>query len=290
MADPQTPAASKLLVVATGATGPHWMERLLRLRGFTVIAVKTPEALVNEVENVAPDLVVVDTDLAGGVMDICRRLATLMGPITPIFVTTDMPFTREQRLALLDSGAWECITPPIETAELLLRIDTYVRAKRECDRIQQASLTDRATGLYNRLGLARRAKEVGTEAVRRHTPVASVVFAFDPSEEGGQETVPGWARVFRDAARTSDILARLGPDEVAILAPDTDEEGAKRLTSRYLDALSHLIGEGGEPLRVRAGYHAVANLGYSPTPPIDIVVQAATAARISSPEVLVERV
>ncbi|MFI5234423.1 MAG: diguanylate cyclase domain-containing protein [Gemmatimonadales bacterium] len=275
-----------LMVVASASRGPHWLERLLLPRGFAVSRATTQEMLVREVENSSPDLVSVDADLSGGgVLDTCKRLATLMGPITPVFVTGGTPFTRQQRLTLLDSGAWECVTPPIDTPELLLRVDTYVRAKRECDRIQSAGLTDPSTGLYNRQGLARRAREIGADAFRSHAPVASVVFAFEPREGSSLVTasVPGWAQVFRDQRRSSDAVARLGPDEVVVLAPDTDLEGARKLAQRYLGAISELVGDGGEPISVSAGYHAVANLGYTPTSPIDIVTQAAAAARKSAP-------
>lgn len=283
MPEPYSMSPPPLLLAANGGASPHLMERLLRPRGFTVRTAGSQEALLREVEESAPDLIALDADLPGvAVIDTCRRLAALTGPVVPVIVTAAAPLTREQRLALLDSGAWECVTPPVDPAELLLKIDRYVRAKRECDRARSQGLADPASGLYNRQGLARRAREVGAEAFRAHASVASVVFAFDQNPgAAAADAAPAWARAFREAGRASDVVARLSTDEVAVLAPATDLDGVRRLAQRFLAALEGLRGEDGAPLPIRAGCHAVANLGYTPTAPLDIVLEAAAEARRS---------
>jgi GGDEF domain-containing protein len=100
-------------------------------------------------------------------------------------------------------------------------------------------------------------------------------------------SLQGCIQVFREEGRLSDVIARLGRTELAVLAPGTDSAGAVRMADRLARALRRVparLGEGGPELQVRAGYDAVGNLGYSPVQPLDLVVQAATALRTGAAE------
>src|SRR5207244_9727385 len=87
--------------------------------------------------------------------------------------------TRADRLAALRAGAWECIAPPHDADEILLKIGAYVHAKLDADRARADGLLDAATRLYNRQGLARRARELAAQAYRDHGALACVVLALD---------------------------------------------------------------------------------------------------------------
>src|SRR5881409_763312 len=82
------------------------------------------------------------------------------------------------------AGAWECIAPPHDADEILLKIGAYVHAKLDADRARSEGLLDSATRLYNRQGLARRARELGAQAYRDHGALACVVFALDIDPSG----------------------------------------------------------------------------------------------------------
>jgi hypothetical protein len=76
-----------------------------------------------------------------------------------------------------------------------------------------------------------------------------------------------------------------------VLAPGTDAGGARRLAERLASSLSATSvapaagggvgGAGGvaTTVRVRCGYEAVANVGYAPIEPVDLLVRAASAVR-----------
>ena len=52
----------------------------------------------------------------------------------------------------------------------------------------------------------------------------------------GDEVLREIGSILRQTARLSDVVARTGGEEFAILAPDTDEEGAMLFAQRLLDA------------------------------------------------------
>jgi len=67
-----------------------------------------------------------------------------------------------------------------------------------------------------------------------------------------------------------------------VLAPGTDAEGARRLAERLASSVSAAtIAPAGAPpaVRMRCGYEAVANVGYAPIEPVDLLVRAAAAVR-----------
>src|SRR5438046_8802050 len=149
---------------------------------------------------------------------------------TPILLTIRDAATREQRLAALRAGAWECIAPPHDAEEILLKIGAYVHAKLDADRARAGGLLDPVTGLYNRQGLARRARELGSQAFREHGPLACVVLALD-IEQGGT-SLGRYVQAIKSEARLSDVIGRLSATEFAVLATGTDAGGARRLAGR----------------------------------------------------------
>jgi diguanylate cyclase (GGDEF)-like protein len=280
-------------LIASESPSTHWLERLLEPRGYRVARVRESGAVLGRAADMLPDVIALDVDLSdAGVIELCRALRGEggAGAGTPILTMSAESCTREQRLAMLGAGAWECVSPPTEADELVLRIDAFARAKQEWDRARLNGLTDPATGLYNRVGLARRARELGAQGFRAHDALACVVFAIDiPTATGptSEATLQGCVQVFREEGRLSDVIARLGRTELAVLAPGTDSTGAVRMADRLARALRRVpsrLGAGTPEVHVRAGYDAVGNLGYSPVQPLDLVVQAATALRTGAAE------
>src|SRR5256714_2457800 len=243
-------------------------------------------------------MIIVDAelpDMPGA--ELCRTLRAdpRVSSSTPILLAVREPASRAQRLAALRAGAWECITPPHDADEILLKLGSYVRAKLDADRARAEGLLDSITGLYNRQGLARRARELGSQAFREHGPLACVVLAVDlePQElapnQQGSGVVGRCVQALKASARLSDVIGRLSPTEFAVLAPGTDAGGARRLAERLAGSVSGPATTG-EPaaavsaatpssLRVRCGYEAVADVGDAPIEPIDLLVRAAAAVR-----------
>jgi len=203
-----------------------------------------------------------------------------------VVMTTAGPASRSQRLDAYRAGVWEYLSLPVDAEALILKLSAFVRAKREIDRSREESLLDDSTGLYNVRGLARRAREMGAEASRRHSPLACV--AVTASVPGGvsDEIDPRLAEELGDlcrrTARSSDAVGRLGRSDFAILAPATDDAGAVRLAERLREgAAAALFGNGASVAgyELRAGYCAYQDFSKSPVDAVELLLRAATALR-----------
>src|SRR3989442_13094928 len=176
---------------------------------------------------------------------------------------------------------------PMNTDELLLRLEVQLRAKFAADRAREEGLVDSATGLYNRRGLARRVRDLASHAIRRRAPLACVVFAPDlgsgeaPDGTAGRldAAIAAVALGLQQAGRASDAIGRLGPREFAVLAPDTDPGGALQLGTRLRGAIER-AGAGPpivDGLKLRAGYHGVGDFHSARLDPLALPAPATPA-------------
>ena len=108
------------------------------------------------------------------------------------------------------------------------------------ERHRQDSITDALTGLYNRRYLDDRLRAETTRAQRSGKPLSLITCDIDHFKQindthghaVGDQALVAIAEVLRKAARQSDVVARAGGEEFAVLAPDTALDNAARLAER----------------------------------------------------------
>jgi diguanylate cyclase (GGDEF)-like protein len=270
------------------------LESVLGPRGFATVRAFTGRQALELVRTTRADAVVIDVglpDISG--LDVCRLLreepAFQTG--TPIILLTSGTPTRAQRLEAYSAGAWELLSEPYDIDALMLKLDLFVRAKREADRTLESGLLDPATGVYNARGLARRAREIGADAARRRAGLACVAFAARAEGPDANEAsvdvdslvVARLSEVCRQAARVSDAVGRLGRSEVVIIAPSTDAAGAERIVARVrslVEATPLRHGDRTSSLKVIAGFTAVSDFSTSSSDVVSLLLRAASELRL----------
>jgi PleD family two-component response regulator len=267
------------------------LESILGPHGYAVLRAYTGKQAIERATSARPDLIILDTDLPDrDGFDVCRELRAdaRISPSTPILITSPGHPSRQKRLEALRAGAWDFIGSALDGEELPLRLDAYVRAKQEVDRAREESLLDEVTGLYNIRGLARRARELGSQAFRHKEPFACIVLSPVMSETPERDStemadvVARLAAVLRETGRTSDAIGILGPAEFAIVAPGTDQAGIVRFAERLAEAAAGPLSQ--RPMKVVAGYDSVANYFDAPVEPSDMLMRASMAMRLSRSE------
>ncbi|MGN6392928.1 MAG: response regulator [Gemmatimonadales bacterium] len=269
------------------------IESILGPNGYSVVRAYTGQQALERARSAHPDIIILDAqmpDMHG--FDVCRALRSdsRFSVTTPIVITTSGPSGRTQRLEAYRAGAWEFLGQPLDGEALLLKLATFLQSKQQVDILREENLLDSGTGLYNMRGLARRAREIGADAIRRREALACVVFAPD-AEDSSEDESPSDEQlrlsdqvgaVFRQVGRGSDAIGRLGPTEFAVIAPATAADGAVRLVSRLGEAVeaTRIPVRGGErSLRVKAGYCAVPDFAESAVDATELLLRATTALR-----------
>ena len=261
------------------------LESILAPSGYAVLRAYTGRQALERARSARPDLIILDAqmpDIHG--VEVCRQLRSdpLFPATLPIVITTAGPSGRAQRLEAYQAGAWEFLGQPLDGESLLLRLQTFLTAKFDADGLQQESLVDPVTGLYNTRGLSRRAREISAEVVRRRAPLACVVFATETDSSPGApadaaDLVGTVGGVLRQHGRASDAIGRLGESEYAVIAPHTEARGAVLMVERLERLLQQKI-DGGRPvIRLRAGYSVTSDLSAARLDAQQVLTQATSA-------------
>lgn len=120
--------------------------------------------------------------------------------------------------------------------------------------IQQLSLTDDLTGLYNRRGFfllaeqeVRKLRRSGEDCVFLYADLDGLKRTNDTlGHDAGDQMIEDAASLLRRVFRKADIVARMGGDEFCVMAPMPDQDAAG-LTLRLLEALAAFNRDGLRP-------------------------------------------
>jgi diguanylate cyclase (GGDEF)-like protein len=294
MANREKASAAPLVLIANDQEwSARSLESILGPSGYSVVRAYTGQQALERARTSQPDIIILDAqmpDMHG--FEVCKALRSdpRFSTTTPIVITTSGPSGRTQRLEAYRCGAWEFLGQPLDGEALLLKLGTFLQSKRQVDILREENLLDSGTGLYNMRGLARRAREIGADALRRREALACVVFAPETEMETDEEA-PGEellrlsdqvGTVFREVGRGSDAIGRLGATEFAVIAPATGPDGALRLVSRLGAAVeaTRIPVRGGErSVRVKAGYCAVPDFAEASVDAVELLLRATTALR-----------
>ena len=158
------------------------------------------------------------------------------------------------------------------------------RVDRLVDSLDAAASTDPLTGLLNRRSFEVEFERELTRAARYERPLTLGVFDLDHfklvndrfGHDVGDTALCATAATLDKGRRASDVVARLGGEEFAVLFVDTDEADAHRAAARIAEDLDRRRGREGDSveLSISAG---VAQLGGLQTGRVDLM-RAADAA------------
>jgi two-component system, cell cycle response regulator len=232
---------------------------MLRKHGFIVETVPDGQVAVERVAKGGVDLVLLDIlmpRLSG--LEACRLLKGMTSdnflPVVLVTVKTDSA----SRVEGLKIGADDYVCKPFDEDELLARVEAMLRIKRLHDhvvearaRLEQLSLHDDLTGLYNYRYLHSRLSEEFKRAERYHDPLACLVIDIDRlqahNDAGGREAGDRVVRFVADTIRRSvrevDVVARFGGDEFLVVLPSTHFAGSVTVAERiFQDANQRIAG------------------------------------------------
>jgi len=269
-----------VLVAHAGTWLTRALDSMLAPQGYRVLSVASGRELLEQAPELGPDVVLLDANLQDvDSIVVCRRLRLhrAVSWHTPVIMITSTPATKQQRLAALEAGAWDYLSVGLNAEELLLKVDAFTRVKLETDHVLEED-TEPESGLYTKRGLERRARELVSDAFRRHAPLACVALSVEADATASPVVVDFASRLLQASGRASDAIGRAASGEFLVLAPSTAPPGAAHKARR----LSQVIERGPRPaglppLEVRAGFEAVVDLHETPLDPASLLGHASVA-------------
>lgn len=131
----------------------------------------------------------------------------------------------------LTAGAREFIKKPFPIDEFILRFDKMMRDCKREEELLALSLTDGLTGLYNRRRFLVLTEQCLKVAIRKKKKWLLLYIDMDGlkwindhcGHDEGDQALIELSGILKKTFRESDIIARIGGDEFAVLLESTDE-------------------------------------------------------------------
>jgi diguanylate cyclase (GGDEF)-like protein len=274
--------SSRVLVVQADDTERLFQRALFADAGLTVIEAATGAEALDFLATDRPDLVVLGRslpDMDG--LELLPRLKSSELDFVPVLILSHRSETAE-RVRGLQLGADDYLARPCDPAELLARAKALLRNKLTHDKIrklqvslEQMVVSDPLTGLHNRRYLMDRLTQEMQRADRHGDPLAFAMIdldGFKPINDQfghvvGDKVLRAVGNAVARCVRVSDIAARYGGDEFAVILPQTPPEGAMRVVERVLRTISELTLQDSEGKSCKVT--ASLGLAYYPTDDVE---------------------
>lgn len=243
----------------------------LRVAGSARTAIELLTGNSNDSNGLKVDLVIMDLimpDLDG--IEACKRIKSIPGLQDLPIVMISADGSDEKLGKAFEAGAIDFIHKPLKKIELLARVNSILKLKKETDQrrakeqellftkqqlekaneiLKQHSIIDDLTGVFNRPYFDFTFKKEWRRAHRRLSPLSLLLLDIDHfkryndtyGHDVGDECLRSIASTLvRFIKRPGDLVARCGGEEFSIILPETDQSGAMVVAKKLQKEIAQL--------------------------------------------------
>jgi two-component system cell cycle response regulator len=168
--------------------------------------------------------------------------------ILPLIIITDVTFSQTEKIKMLKSGLIDgCLDAQVSAEEISAYANVFLQRRALEEELEiknellgQLSITDELTKLYNRRYLIQRLEEELKRIRRYDYPLSCIMLDIDHFKEindkfghsHGDIVLEQLSEVIKKTIRSIDIICRYGGEEIVIILPYTNFEGAYIVAER----------------------------------------------------------
>jgi len=231
----------RILVVDDDKLNLEVLVEMLALEHYLVSTATEGFEALAKIAAEKPDLVLLDLlmpDLDG--FEVCQRVKT--DPATtdvPVIMVTALEDVADL-VRGFEAGADDFVTKPFSFDALMARVGAQLRRKRNYDHIRAQAMVDPLTGAFNRWYFGAHAPRLAARCHAARNPVAVLMIDIDDLKRindanghtTGDRVLKQLVTRVTSALRPSDLVARMGGDEFAVVMPETDLDEAQQIADR----------------------------------------------------------
>ena len=118
-------------------------KKIIESLGANVVVSNKLDEIFKLIQDIEPDLIIISDSIVEDVSDLCKKLRVLTFNTRPVIVALSKSAELNDKLKVLDSGADDFLSEPIQAQEFKMRIHAHLR------REQESYINDK-TGLPNK--------------------------------------------------------------------------------------------------------------------------------------------
>ena len=254
-----------------------------------ITAVTGHEALEKAMEE-KPDLILLDIVMPGlngfEVLEQLKKTDAMNN--VPVIVISGLTDEEDEEKGL-SLGAVDYITKPFKKAIVMARIRTHLKVVQQMRLIERLSYFDSLTGIPNRRSFDSYMTNEWKKAHRENSPLSLLMADVDNFKlcndkyghpQGDEVLKKLSAEMVSVLKRPSDLVARWGGEEFAVLLPNTGLPGARHVAERMRAQIENIeipniTGKGdAAPIRVTVSIGVAAMLPTNEKSILELVEQA----------------
>jgi diguanylate cyclase (GGDEF)-like protein len=206
-------------------------------KDYAIGCAKTGAEALRQAEEEPPDLILLDVLLpdANGFDLLLKLKAAEATRDAPVIFITGLSGAEDEEKALI-LGAVDYIAKPFNNAIVRARVGTHLKIVKQLRTIEQLGLTDVLTDIPNRRSFDARIRDEWRRTWRRQSPLSILMLDVDNFKQYNDTYGhPQGDKVLRFVGKTlqscihrpTDLAARIGGEEFAVILGDTDHTGAR---------------------------------------------------------------
>lgn len=253
-----------MLIVDDDSERRSRLRRELEAEAFKVAVAATSVACTELAASWEPAVVILS--LGRGELDavsVCRQLKRDTGTaIIPILFLTDADTTDTSIVEALAAGGNDCLCEPYSAAEMRARVSCLIAMYVAYERLRRMAMTDELTGLASRRylfeSMPQHLERLGQNGA---TALACLMIDVDFFKRvndrlghiEGDRVLRGVAGIIRRSTRASDVVARFGGEEIAVVLPSAGGNMASVVAEKVRAAVETESRDLGYPVTVSIG-------------------------------------
>lgn len=245
---------SEVFLVDASPSHTRLLEGQLKNAGYAVRPFGSGEAALDALENSRPDLFLIDVQLPGmSGFEVCedlKRHSSLSH--LPVILMTQAG-EGQARIRGWEVDADDFLSKPIDPFELLARVRSLVRKKRQVEALNRSydqlldySSRDPLTDIYNRAYLEQALGRELALSQRDGMPFSLLMLDLDYFKRVndtyghfvGDQVLRRFAKLLHNQLRTVDVAARYGGEEFAAILHNTGAAAGQGVAERVRRAVS----------------------------------------------------
>jgi two-component system cell cycle response regulator len=273
-----------ILAVDDSVVNLKLIKAILDKQNYEVITQQDSSAAVKQILELRPTLVLMDIMMPGiSGFDILQRAQKddEIKDIPIIMVTART--TGEDLKKALEMGAYDYIKKPLDECEIIARVASAIRYKKQNDRLKELAVRDSLTGLYNHGLLMELLNREVYNQTRENFSLGFFMLDVDHfksvndqyGHQAGDFVLKELSGILTATFRLGDSLGRYGGEEFAVILPKVDLPTAEMLGERIRAKIEqHPFGFEEKTLNITISIGIVINDDEAPMSAAELVKNA----------------
>jgi diguanylate cyclase (GGDEF)-like protein len=242
-----------ILVVDSNEVNLALLVAMLESEGYVVSTATDGLEALAKIAGEKPNIVLLEVmipKLDG--FEVCRRIkADPATAVIPVIILTALSSVDDLARGF-EAGADDFVTKPVNGPAFMARVRAQLRRKRDYEHILEQSRADPLTGVFNRGYFDAHAPRLAARCRPARQSLSVLMIDVDNLKQvndahghsAGDRVLKQIVDRVTSALRPSDLLARMGGDEFAVVMPETDLDAALQIAERVRSHIGDTAVEG----------------------------------------------